>query len=96
MKILNNQRIDNLRPEIQLALRVAENVWFTYGAELEITWTTGGKHGEHSLHPKRRAFDCLPTIQSRKQTVDDLKRILGPDYDVVDEGDHIHVEWDPK
>jgi hypothetical protein len=25
-----------------------------------------------------------------------IKELLGPDYDVVIENDHIHIEYDPK
>jgi hypothetical protein len=33
---------------------------------------------------------------SRQGLVMDIKFDLGPNYDVVDEIDHIHVEFDPK
>jgi len=96
MKILNNQRIDNLRPEILLAIRLFDHLYNQEGQELEVTWTTGGSHGEHSLHPKRRAFDGLPPGKRWPFILESVREILGRDYDVVDEGDHIHVEWDPK
>lgn len=94
-------RIDGLRPEMVLALVVAEKVYEANHAELVVTEGTGGQHMAGSLHASGRAVDLrtsnvgtavLPIV------VSGLKRCLGADYDVVLETDppHIHVEFDPK
>jgi len=96
VKILNDQPVDNLRPEILLAMRLLDDLYSREGEKLEITWTTGGKHMVGSLHPKRRAFDALPPSVIPAAIVRLAQKILGPDYDVVLEAECVHVEWDPK
>ena len=96
MKIYNQQPIETLRSEIRLAIRLADFLFKCFGMELEVTWTTGGNHKEGSLHPKRRAFDCLKLGEKQESLVVGLRSILGPDYDVLVEADHLHIEWDPK
>lgn len=77
---------------------VTEAVLKKYGSELVITSVNDGKHMVDSLHYKGRAMDIRTWyIQGRElQVVAELKRELGPDYDVVLEKDHIHIEYDPK
>lgn len=68
--------------------------------------------GGSSLHPKKRAMDvrvwAFPTDQQVRDFAKALRDRLGPDFDVVVEGQaaeheryrdrppHIHVEYDPK
>jgi len=52
-----------------------------------------------SLHYADRAIDLRSgylSNEARESVVLALKRELGKDFDVVDEGDHIHIEYDPK
>ena len=58
-----------------------------------------GVHGEHSLHYKGCAVDLRTKDVSLTRIapfIRALKELLGSDYDIVNEGDHIHVEYDPK
>ena len=96
MKVLNNQSIEDLRPEILLAMRLLEDLYSREGEEMEVSWTTGGKHMVGSLHPKRRAFDALPPPVIPGAIVRLAQRILGADYDLILEPGCLHVEWDPK
>jgi len=96
MKVLNKETIEDLRPEILLAMRLLEDLYSREDEEMEVSWTTGGKHMVGSLHPKRRAFDALPPSVNSAAIVRLAKRILGPDYDLVLEPGCLHVEWDPK
>ncbi len=96
MKIYNNQTIIGLRPETQLAIRVADLWYRLFGQELEITWTTGGNHMVGSLHPKRRAFDSLSPKLKVEEIAQGIRITMGPEYDVIVERDHLHIEWDPK
>lgn len=64
-----------------------------------ITSGIDGKHSQNSLHYVGRAFDFRTRSihpDTLKNIVQELKARLGPDYDVIDEGTHLHVEWDPK
>ncbi len=53
---------------------------------------------EGSLHKKNRAFDFLPPyLPTNRAPIYDMARsTLGAEYDIIDEGDHGHCEWDPK
>jgi hypothetical protein len=52
----------------------------------------------NSLHKKGMAFDYrkLEATAMNNQWVSSSRFILGPDYDIVVEQDHIHCEFDPK
>lgn len=68
-------------------------------------WITSAADGDHminSLHYKNRAFDVRiwNIVGDRTQEAEAwcgrLRSTLGKDYDVVLEGNHIHIEYDPK
>ena len=65
-----------------------------------ITSANDGTHMKGSLHYKNRAFDVrtlnLIDADTAAEWVEALKLVLGKDYDVVLEHNHIHVEFDPK
>jgi hypothetical protein len=70
--------------------------------ELNITLTvTSGIDGKHMVDSKHYIGEALDIrtrgVESyRKDVIKNLKIRLGMDYDVIDESDHIHVEYDPK
>ncbi|MBK6728554.1 MAG: RHS repeat-associated core domain-containing protein [Xanthomonadales bacterium] len=67
-------------------------------AEATVTYTTNGRHGANSLHDDGDAIDLRVrdlTDEERQEFVDNLIENLGDDYDVIDEGDHVHCEYDP-
>lgn len=75
------------------------------GQIMRITSTTDGKHMEGSKHYTGNAIDVGIRSSSTFQffskaiqiaLVAAIKAVLGADYDVVLESDHIHVEYDPK
>lgn len=58
-----------------------------------------GVHGKDSLHYKARAIDLrIRDVEHPRVGVfcKMARNLLGEDYDVVLEGDHIHIEYDPK
>ena len=77
---------------------ITEAVLKKFGSELVLTSVCDGKHMEDSLHYQGCAFDVRTWwIAGRElQVVRELKEALGPDYDVVLEKDHIHIEYDVK
>ena len=93
-----------LKREIRRALPIIEQVYKDVaGHEAIITSTNEGTHSPGSLHYAGQAVDIsLPGAHAMpKQTTpgivkDRLKKVLGRDYDVVLERNHIHVEYDPK
>ncbi len=92
-------RITGLRPEILLAAVAAESVYREAGYVLTITAAIDGKHMAGSLHYAGSAIDIrtrdvpadkIPAILAK------LKEALAGDFDVLLEGDHIHIEFQPK
>lgn len=90
---------DTLRIEMFRLLPVIDMInRITAGREVIITSTTDGKHKNGSLHFKGLAVD----IRTRDLS-DSTKSILGLRLkvalnllcDVVDESDHIHIEYQP-
>mgnify|MGYP001568085421 CR=1 FL=1 len=78
---------------------VLEGQYEKAGYPLVITALTDGKHMEGSLHYKGQAADlrtrdiATPVLNL---IVKNAKEALGKDYDVVLEGDHVHLEYDPR
>lgn len=58
-----------------------------------------GVHMQGSLHPDGLAIDLDTVADKPADTLalgEYLRRALPAGYDVLFEGDHIHVEWDTK
>ncbi len=92
-------RVAGLRPEILLAVVVAERVCAEMGVDCVITACVDGVHQAGSLHYCGLAVD----LRSRDfhpgdvdKAIGRIKQCLGADYDVVLENDHIHLEFDQK
>lgn len=67
--------------------------------EMVVTSVTEGKHQLGSLHYKGLAFDLRISAWTPSMVdnvVIAIKKALGPDWDVVLETDHVHIEHDPK
>jgi len=97
-------RVFGISPEMVLASVVIGFIWMELfpGVDCVVTEGTGGKHGRGSRHYVGLGKDYRiwnlpdPFMESAKKATKEIKRRLGPDYDVVLEKDHIHVEFDPK
>jgi hypothetical protein len=62
-----------------------------------ITSTYEGTHSPGSLHYANDAIDIrMKTFHRTAISVDRLKEVLGPDFDIIRERNHIHIEYDPK
>lgn len=66
-----------------------------------ITSANDSKHMEGSLHYKNRAFDIriwniVGGHGIHRVWCEKIRSILGTDYDIILETDHIHIEYDPK
>ena len=99
MKIKSGVRVLGIRPEMILALMVAEPLFTKGGVELVITSVVDGSHSMGSLHYAGAAVDLrirhLP-LGGAERIYGDLISALGSDYDVVLEKSHIHLEFQPK
>lgn len=75
-----------------------EEVYDHYEVACVITSGCDGKHMPTSLHYTGHALDFRTRefpVEALQEVRARLKAVLGPDYDVVLEKDHFHVEFDP-
>lgn len=85
--------------EIWDALFRAAQVYSNNSYQLVITSLSDGKHMNNSLHYSGYAADLRTRdmkVQDVPIVVTALRKVLGPDYDVIQESDHIHLEYDKK
>lgn len=100
-KIKEGASVAGLRPEIQIAWDVANEVYEEHGFSCWLTEGTGGKHGRGSLHYVGLAID-LRTMRLgisatvAKRIAEGIRLALNEQYDVVVEPTHIHIEFQPK
>ena len=92
-----------LKPEITCTFVVIDKVLDEYQLDGILSSAIDRKHGWGSLHYVGLGIDVtwpgfqITTTQEKRQSVRDaLKYRLGPNYDVVLELDHIHIEYQPK
>lgn len=91
--------LHGIRPEMAVAHAISVTVFMELGYACIITSACDGTHGRSSRHYSGLALDFrtrhIPrdkhgTLSQR------LSEALGPQFDVVLEGTHIHIEFDPK
>ena len=92
-------KFEGVQPVLWDGLLTVAVVYHTCGYPLVVTSLTDGQHMEGSLHYVGKAAD----LRTRHLKVNDvpvvvraLKVALGQGWDVVLEGDHIHIEFQPK
>jgi len=83
-----------------IVCNVVKDVWSRHapGIHPVITSANDAKHMLGSLHYQDRGWDFRTFTLPRSTTdliVKELKELLGPDFDVVLEKDHLHIEYDP-
>ena len=90
--------INGIKPELILAMIIAEPIVAKH-APFVVTSVCDGKHMQTSLHYMGLAMDIRTRDMKPEMIrpcVQELQEALGLQFDVVLEGDHIHVEFDPK
>ena len=96
MSIKPGVRVLGIRPELVLALQIAQAIYAERSAPLVITSIIDSTHEVGSLHYAGCAADLRLPPDNALAVVVALHDALGPDFDVVLEGDHVHLEWQPK
>ena len=90
-------RIQGIRPEMLFGLMIVSDLCRGTGAKALITSVVDGLHMINSLHYAGSAVDfILSLVEDREDWVAELSRRLGRDFDVIDEGTHVHVEYQPR
>ena len=93
-------RIQGLRPETVLALQIIEGAFRDAG--IPMTTITSGiesSHSRASFHYSGAAVDIRTrNVETAKLAPlrAEIARRLADDFDVVLEGDHLHIEYEPK
>ena len=103
MRLKRGVRVAGVRGELVLGLLIAESCHKAIvgpdGPEMIITSLGDGRHSEGSLHYKGLAVDLRSRYYHDSDEIDAfvalLKRELGPEWDVVREATHVHIEFDP-
>jgi len=99
MKFKDGVKINGIKPELTLAIIIADGVYKDHNYSLVITSVTDSKHSRTSLHYVGFAFDLrtrnvskidLPLIQK------DLQEALTDEFIVILEKDHFHIAFRPK
>jgi ribosomal protein S18 acetylase RimI-like enzyme len=92
-------RLLGIKPEAAVALMVAQSIYHRHEVEMTVTSVVDGKHSRGSIHYAGFAFDLrsngIPFIVMR-EIFESLKEQLGADFDVIQESDHVHCEYQPK
>lgn len=89
------------RAEIWPAIVKAEAVYMAHGRP-EGTTITSGEDGRHSHTSKHYAGDAVDlrtryfTAEVAREVARELSAAAGPNYDVILEDTHIHMEYHPK
>lgn len=92
-------RVGGLRPELLLAIVVANDVYTNYGKELVITSVVDGKHKVGSTHYSGCGVDLRTRYfkeDDKKEVADEIRKNLTDDYFVLLESDHIHLHYKPR
>jgi len=92
--------IASLHPKLRERLSDIDYVFWGYtDQEAVIISGNDGQHAEKSLHYADRAIDLRAWYlsgETMENVVLALRRELGEDFNVVEEDNHIHIEYDPK
>ena len=96
MNIKPGVHLQGIRPEIVVALTIADRVYADHESPLVITSGVEGKHMRNSLHYVGAAVDIRLPESEAKYMAGVLSYALGEQYDVVLESTHIHIEFQPE
>lgn len=88
--------IERLKRPVRRILSRLVHLYAKQGLDLIVTSTYEGTHSPSSLHYDDNAIDIDDPPEYKQAMTDDIKNLLGRDFDVILEKDHIHIEYDPK
>jgi len=98
MKIKRGVILAGIQPVMRPVLIAANAVWKSYNQELVVTSGLEGEHSAGSYHYYGLALDLgskdFQNFSHPRAVIAKLQKILGFAYQVIYEGNHIHVEYD--
>lgn len=81
-----------LQPEAIEGLRQTDKLYAVNKEDVFVTSIQDGTHSPGSFHMVGMAWDQRKGVVSKESH----QRFLGQNFQVIDESDHRHVEYDPK
>ena len=98
MKLKPEVNPSALRPELLLALVIAERIFQEFNYDFVVTSLNDSIHSDTSLHYAGAAVDLRTRhMKDDKHIVTEkIRSSLTKDYDVILELDHIHIEYQPR
>ena len=99
MKIKKGVSIAGVQPAMVLGMLVINSVYIKWNVEYVLTSIMEGKHKSYSLHYVGFAQDSRTRefIKADLSAVaEDLRESLGDEFEVIFEGDHFHIEFQPQ
>jgi hypothetical protein len=100
MRLKQGVSLKKIQPQVALAAIIINDIYEQYDIECVITSVCDGKHKPNSKHYEGLALDIrtnnIPDMNMKAQIEKDIKSALEDDFDVVFEGDHYHIEYDPE
>lgn len=88
--------ISRLERNTRRGLQKVSDVFKGHKLEVMVTSTYEGNHSEGSLHYANQAFNVRTPAKDPVTICYEVMDAIGTDFDVAIEGNHIHVEYDPK
>lgn len=90
---------NGVTPRNLVILAAIANCAWDLPYDITITSGTDGKHMEGSKHYTGDALDVrifsFPSARDKNLFFERVALRLGKDYEVIMEGDHCHIEYDP-
>lgn len=97
LKRKSNVRFGGIQPEMVVGLMIVRDVFESHNEDSILTSVVDGVHGAVSYHRAGFAADIrLPRLADIELIASDCRVRLGPEFDVVVESDHLHVEFDVR
>ena len=98
MRLKRGVKTLGIKPEIMIAIMVADGVYQRYGKELVITSIVDSKHSKFSRHYPGLSFDSRTyyfTYKIKMEVSQAIRSRLGIHYLVLVEKDHLHISYKP-
>ena len=98
LRLKTGVRLYGLQPEMLYCLDRCVDLW-PDGASVTVTSARGDKHSRQSLHYSGNAVDLRTrdiTDAQIREVILKLRQVLGARFDVIYEGNHLHLEHQPK
>lgn len=99
LSIKNTVDLHGIQPETIIAVIVSNDVYARLGHECVVTSCLDSQHRSGTLHKHGFAVDLrtkhIPT-EKQSALASEIATRLGPQFDVILESDHLHIEFDNR